>query len=95
MIREVLLRREAEQDLLDAVLWYEAQGRGLGHQILDEVLSVCSVIAESPTIYPSVHKNTRRTLIARLPIGIYYRVENEIIVIVAIMDGVREPLRWR
>ena len=38
------LRSESEQDLADAAVWYEEQREGLGHQFLDEVLSVFSVI---------------------------------------------------
>jgi hypothetical protein len=44
---EVRLRPEAEQDLADAAAWYEAQRQGLGHEFLDEVLTMLSSIAET------------------------------------------------
>ena len=68
------LRSESEQDLADAAVWYEEQREGLGHQFLDEVLSVFSVISETPLMFPIVHRNIRRALIHRFPFGVYYRV---------------------
>ena len=95
MIRDVRLRPEAEQDLSDAAGWYEEQRPGLGHEFLDEVLEVFSVIAEAPHMYPSVHRNTRRALIHRFPFGVYYRIEETTIVVVAILHGSRDPRRWK
>ena len=59
------LRQEAELDLEDAALWYEEQNTGLGHQFLDEAMSILSAIAEAPLVYPVVHRNTRRALMRR------------------------------
>ena len=44
MILEVRLRPEAEQDLADASAWYEEQRQGLGHEFLDEVLTMFSSV---------------------------------------------------
>jgi len=92
---EVLLRPEAEQDLSDAAAWYEEQQHGLGHEFLDEILAMLLTIAESPSLYPNVHRNTRRAIIHRFPFGVYYRVEGSTIVIVAVMHGSRNPSRWK
>jgi plasmid stabilization system protein ParE len=89
------LRPESEQDLADAAAWYEEQREGVGNQFLDEVLSVFSVISDTPLIFPIVHKNIRRALIHRFPFGVYYRVESNEIVVVAIMHGSRNPCRWK
>ena len=89
------LRQESEQDLADAAVWYEEQREGLGHQFLDEVLSVFSVISETPLMFPIVHRNIRRALIHRFPFGVYYRVESDEIVVVAVMHGSRDPRRWK
>ncbi len=95
MTLELRLRAEAELDLADAALWYEAQSPGLGHQFLDEVLATFSIIAETPLSYQVVHRNTRRALVHRFPFGIYYRVETSVIVVVAVMHGSRNPRRWK
>lgn len=95
MTLEVRLRPEAEQDLADAAAWYEEQRQGLGHEFLDEVLTMLSSIAETPLMYPTVHRNTRRAVIHRFPFGVYFRAESATIVVVAIMHGSRNPRRWK
>ena len=95
MTLELRLRPEAELDLSDAARWYEEQKPGLGHQFLDEILAIFSKLAEAPLMYPILHRNTRRALIHRFPFGVYYRVETNAIVVVAVMHGSRNPRRWK
>ena len=95
MTLEVRLRPEAEEDLADAAAWYEEQRQGLGHEFLDEVLTMLSSIAETPLMYPNVHRNTRRAVIHRFPFSVYFQVENATIVVIAIMHGSRNPRRWK
>lgn len=95
MTFEVRLRPETEQDLSDAAVWYEERLSGLGHQFLDEVLAALTSIAEAPLRYPIIHRNTRRALIHRFPFGVYYRIENNTIVVIAVMHGSRDPRRWK
>lgn len=89
------LRPESEQDLADAAIWYEEQREELGNQFLDETLSVFSVISETPLLFPTVHRNIRRALLHRFPFGVYYRVESDEIVVLAVMHGSRNPRRWK
>jgi plasmid stabilization system protein ParE len=95
MTIDLRLRPEPEQALADASIWYEEQRKGLGNQFLDEVLSVFSVISETPLMFPVVHRNIRRALIHRFPFGVYYRVESDEIVVVAVMHGSRDPRQWK
>ncbi len=95
MTLEVRLRPEAELDLADAALWYEAQRSELGQQFLDEIVSVFSSIAEAPLLYPVVHRKTRRALMHRFPFGIYYQVEAVAVIVLAVMHGSRNPHRWK
>ena len=81
------IRPEAEQDLEDAEVWYEKQTPVLGQEFLDEVLQSLRQITERPRLYPTVHRNTRRTLTHRFPFGVFYRVEEDVIVVVALADG--------
>lgn len=91
----VRLRREAEEDLAVATSWYERQRDGLGQEFLDQAMAVFEAIAERPLSYPVVHRNTRRALMARFPFGIYFCVEADVIVVVAVMHGSRHPQRWQ
>lgn len=91
----VRLRREAEEDLTVAASWYEQQREGLGHEFLDQALATFDAVAAQPLQCPIVHRNTRRALMARFPFGIYFRVEADDIVVVAVMHGSRHPHRWQ
>ena len=91
----VQLREEADRDLAAAASWYEQQQVGLGHKFLDEALSALQLIAEQPLIYPIIHRKTRRTLMHRFPFGIFYRVEESHIVVLAVLHGSRHPYKWQ
>ena len=95
MILGIRLRPEAEQDLADAAAWYETQVSGLGHRFLDEMLATFASVSETPMIYPVVHRSTRRALMHRFPFGVYYRVEQTEVVVLAVMHGSRNPHRWK
>ncbi len=95
MSLRVHLRPEAEADVEEAAAWYEKQREGLGNEFLDEVLSVCETISENPNMYPVVHRHTRRAVTHRFPFKIHYRIEEESIIVVAVMHGSRHPKRWK
>ncbi|WP_129781446.1 type II toxin-antitoxin system RelE/ParE family toxin [Peristeroidobacter soli] len=91
----VRLRQAAEEDLAVATSWYERQRRGLGQEFLDQAMAVFNAIADRPLLYPLVRRNTRRALMARFPFAVYFRVEPDDIVVVAVMHGSRHPRRWQ
>ena len=91
----VYIRPEAETDIEEAAVWYEKQRPGLGDEFLDELRSICKTISETPAIYPVVHRSTRRALIRRFPFGVYFRIEDEQIIVFAVIHGSRHPRRWR
>lgn len=95
MTLEVRLRPEVEDDLFEAADWYEEQRAGLGQDFLDAVDSTLSRVAVSPSAYPILYKSIRRALLPRFPFGVFYQVEDEHIVVVAILHFSRHPRNWR
>ena len=95
MSYRIHLRADAETDIEEAATWYEKQRKGLGDEFLDEVLSAFETILDNPHMYAVVHRHTRRAIIHRFPFGIYYRIEEESLVVVAVMHGSRHPKRWQ
>jgi plasmid stabilization system protein ParE len=92
---EVRLRPEAEEDLEEAATWYESQRPGLGQQFLDEVLSALANIAEIPLGYAVIYRNTRRVWMRRFPFGIFYQLDSDGAIVIAIIHGSRHPRRWQ
>ena len=95
MSYRVHLRPEAETDIEEAATWYAMQREGLGDEFLDEVQSICETISENPNMYPVLHRHAHRAVIHRFPFGIYYRIEEKSVVVVAVMHGSRHPKRWK
>lgn len=95
MTKEIRLRDEAETDLEEAAIWYQRQRRGLGYEFLDEVVTLLQTVQQHPLVYPVIHRETHRALMRRFPFGVFYLVEPEYIVVVAVMHASRHPGRWQ
>ena len=74
---------------------WEGKRAGWGDEFLTAVQSALDIIVTHPTRYPAIHRNTRRALVHRFPYQIFYRVYDDIVVVVACMHGRRDPLRWK
>ncbi|MGR3178995.1 MAG: hypothetical protein ACUZ8E_13160 [Candidatus Anammoxibacter sp.] len=46
-------------------------------------------------MYPVIHRYTRRSVIHRFPFGIFYRVEESSVVVVAVMHCSRHSQHWK
>jgi plasmid stabilization system protein ParE len=59
------------------------------------VLKALEAIAERPLGYSAVYRNTRRAWMRRFPFGIFYQVESDGVIVIAIIHGSRHPRRWQ
>ena len=91
----IIVRPEAELDISDAYIWYESKSPGLGAQFIDAIDEALLLASRSPEIFPKAHRSTRRALIRRFPYGIFYTIEAERIVVLAVMHTARHPARWQ
>lgn len=95
MTVEVRLRPEAEQDVAEAALWYEAHEPGLGAQFVDQVQATINTIAEQSSAFIAVHKSVRRALVRRFPFGVFYQVAKDGVIVIAVLHGSRHPRAWK
>jgi plasmid stabilization system protein ParE len=91
----LIIRPEAEQDMLEGRDWYEGQRQGLGAEFLTAVEEVFDLIREMPELYPPEYKSVRRAGVTRFPYVVYYRLVGEDIEVIAVQHGSRNPRRWR
>ena len=91
----VVFLPEAEQEMLEAALYYQSQATRLGINFLYAVERAAKSIAESPNTWPILEGELRRRLIKRFPFGILYRVESKKIVVIAVADLRRKPGYWK
>ena len=92
---QIIVRPEAEQDLRDAFSWYESRKPGLGFDFKHCVEEVLSRLTRTPYIYPKVYKQVKRAFIKRFPFGIFYVVEENRVVILAVLHARRNPEYWK
>lgn len=94
MKRPVLLRPEARAELVEAWAWYEARRAGLGDSMVTCVEAAVAMAARTPEAFQVVHGEVRRVLLRRFPYGVYYVVEDDALVVLAIAHARRERGYW-
>lgn len=94
-MKPLVFRVAAAADLEEAYRWYERQRGGLGEEFLSAVQVALETITDNPEAYSALHRDTRRILLRRFPYGLYYRVLDGEIVVVACFHAKRDPKTWR
>lgn len=91
----VILRPEAQADLLAARRWYDKQRRGLGDAFAECVEEIIARIAQMPEFYAVALRGVRRGKLRRFPYVVYYRVLADRIEVIAVLHGSRNPQVWQ
>ncbi|WP_295021178.1 type II toxin-antitoxin system RelE/ParE family toxin [Sulfurimonas sp.] len=81
---------EAESDIVNGMNFYESQSVNLGNYFLDSILSDI----DSLYLYASIHVKTNdyyRLLSKRFPFAIYYKVNNDVAYVYAVLDCRQNP----
>lgn len=95
-MKQAVVRPAAAADIEHAFLWYERQRKGLGGEFLDALRATMDLVLVHPEAFPVLHRGARRALVRqRFPYGLYFRVEGEVVVLVACLHAKRHPRRWR
>ena len=90
----IAFRPEARAELIDAWTWYEEQRPGLGDELEACVEAAIGSAARSPASHQRVYATVRRVLVKRFPYGVYYLVEGEVLLVLAVAHGRRKPHYW-
>lgn len=88
---DLRVRPEAELDVFEASLWYERERDGLGAAFLQRVRSVFARIEAAPAQFPLVTADVRRALLGRFPFGVFFFVDGNTVVVIAVMHLHRHP----
>jgi plasmid stabilization system protein ParE len=84
----------ADQEVDDAVAWYNEQAEGLGRDFLDELDRVIRLIRTYPLLATQIEPEIRRFLLIRFPYSLVYGIDQETIVVIAVAHLHREPRYW-
>ena|SRR5258708_2866116 len=97
MIRRIIIRPEAIQDLRDAKAWYQSITDELGEDFVRRFDDAVALSREHPLAFRTVFRTFRRVLLHRFPYAVFYHAARESIVVVAVLHQARdlELLRQR
>ena len=82
-------------DVAAAYQWYENEEPGLGLAFLDQLLATYDRIATGPLQYQDLRSGIRRALLRRFPYAVYFAVEGDFVVVLAILHVSRDPAEWQ
>jgi toxin ParE1/3/4 len=86
---------EALTEYAEAVQYYAEQRVGVAQAFIDAIEDAVYRIKESPTRYIVIDEDVRRCMTRRFPYGILYTIEQDYILILAVMYCSREPGYWK
>jgi plasmid stabilization system protein ParE len=92
--RRVSFRPEAEAEALETRDWYEGRRPGLGAEFRAALDETIERIADNPAQFRLVGGETRRAILNRFPYAVYFRLDGDDIVVLAVHRR-QHPRRWR
>lgn len=84
----------ARQELEESIWFYELEQSGLGQRFKTEVRQAIKRIQQYPYACPIERGSIRKCLVHRFPYTIFYSIEQEIIIVLAIAHQHRKPDYW-
>lgn len=85
------IAQEAEDDILEAYVWYEKQNPGLGEEFLENLSQVYQAILRNPETYRFRFKKVRAYVVDRFPYLILYILEVNDVKVIAVFNTSRNP----
>ena len=81
MAYKLIIKDEAEQDIIDGFHFYAGKASGLGERFINEVEEVFNYLENYPEHFQVVYNDKRQRLLKKFPYAVIYQiVENKVIV---------------
>lgn len=84
----------AQQEVDDAVVWYNNQTEDKGREFLDELDRAVRLAKSFPQAFTEIEPEIRRCLLAHFPYALIYGIEQQTIVVIAVAHLHRQPGYW-
>jgi plasmid stabilization system protein ParE len=86
---------QVDLDISAAFDWYDKEQAGLGREFLGELRATYYRVVDGPLKYQPLRSGIRRALVRRFPYAVYFAVEGEVIVVLAVLHVSRDPAEWQ
>jgi plasmid stabilization system protein ParE len=95
-VKTLRILPEAEEELAEAAVWYEEKRTGLGVELIAVVDRAFEEIADAPLVCGVWREDRpyRRKVLTRFPYVIFFRVDADIVVVMAVAHSTRRPGYW-
>lgn len=90
----VLFLTLAQQEIDEAFNWFDERTDDKGIAFLDDLDRVVRHVKAYPLASPEIEPEIRRCLFARFPFALVYGIDDETIVVIAVVHSHREPRYW-
>lgn len=96
MTRRLIIRPEAESDIIDAAVWYQNREAGLEFEVTAEIHTAIKRALEHPRAHVVLrkHPEVHRILVQRFPYRIFYIVRSDAIIVFAVLHAARHDRNW-
>jgi len=84
----------ADQEVDDAVAWYDQQGTEVSRGFLDDLDRAVRLAKTYPLLATQIGPEIRRLLLVRYPYSLVYGIDGNTLVIIAVAHQQREPRYW-
>lgn len=91
----ILSNAASDADIEAAFEWYESEQPGLGLEFLNEIRATHLRILDEPLKYAVLRSGIRRAITRRFPYGIYFSIEDAVVLIIAVLHTARDPAEWQ
>ena len=85
---------EAQAEAEDAQEWYEERSLLAAAGFLRELSDAIRRAVEAPDRYPQTDVGTRRVVLDRFPFTVFYRIQSDVLLVVAVAHQKRRPGYW-
>lgn len=91
MVFKLIIKSKANTDLKIALDWYKLQNDELPKKLFIRMNETLNKIQENPFHFQKKYKEVRIAFTVKFPYGVYFSVENQTIIIHAILHNKQNP----
>ena len=95
MAYKIELGKKAEQELDDALAWYQEQQNGLAQEFYVEYQGVEKRLQDAPEQFPIVKEDVRRANFHRFLYSVFFVIKTVSVFILAVFHQKRDPEKWQ
>jgi plasmid stabilization system protein ParE len=92
--RAIRFTARASEEVRLAFDWYDVHAPGVGPAFLNTLEAVLAQAAAYPESFPLVRPRIRRALLRRFPYGVFYVVQPDSVLVLAVVHACRDPETW-